>query len=155
MVEIVEIRQIEFKKWAELYRSYAEFYNVTMTEDQLRKVWAWLDGYETELLGLAALVDGEARGIIHYRRFLRPLAAEIGIFLDDIYVCQTARRRGVGNALLRRLEDIAKAQGCKTIRWITANYNQEAQIFYDQFGKKSGWITYDHNMGDDDGCEKK
>lgn len=155
MIKIVELRQIEFKKWAELYKAYAKFYKVDLTEQNLLTAWSWLDGHETELRGLAALVDGEPKGIAHYRRFLRPLVGEVGIFLDDIFVCPSMRRKGVGRIMLSRLEDIAKAQGCTIIRWMTAEHNQGAQNFYDQFGKKTGWITYDHTMGREDDHEKK
>lgn len=155
MIEIVETRQIGFQKWADLYKAYAEFYKVPMTEQQLQLAWTWLDGHETELRGIAALVDGEPKGIIHYRRFLRPLAGEIGLFLDDIFVCPTVRRMGVGKALLARLESIAEVQDCTMIRWMTAEHNHGAQNFYNEFGKKTGWITYDHKMSGDDGRDNK
>ncbi|HHL34182.1 MAG TPA: GNAT family N-acetyltransferase [Desulfobulbaceae bacterium] len=155
MVEIVELRQIDYGQWATLYKAYADFYQVSLTEEQLQTVWTWLDGHETELRGLAALVDGEPQGIVHYRRFLRPLAGEVGIFLDDIFVCPSARRKGVGKALLDRLQDIADAQGCTVIRWMTAEHNHGAQNFYDLFGKKTGWITYDHKMGGEDDLDRK
>lgn len=155
MIEVVEMRQIGFRKWADLYKAYAEFYRVPMTEQQLQTAWSWLDGHETELRGIAALLEGEPKGIVHYRRFLRPLAGEVGIFLDDIFVCPSARRAGIGNALLERLENIARVQDCTVIRWMTAEHNHGAQNFYDQFGKKTSWITYDHTLSGEDGREKK
>jgi len=155
MIEIVEIRQITFAQWVGLFKRYAEFYQVSLTERQLQTVWQWLNGHDTELRGLAALVDGEPRGIIHYRSFLRTLDGEVGVFLDDIFVCPSVRRMGVGKALLQKLENIAMAQNCTVIRWITAADNRGAQTFYDQFGKKTGWITYDHKMSGEDGHERK
>ncbi len=155
MIEVVEMRQIGFEKWADLYKAYAEFYQVSLSRQQLQTAWTWLDGHETELRGIAALSEGEPKGIVHYRRFLRPLAGEIGIFLDDIFVCPSARRLGVGKALLARLEDIAKIQDCTMIRWMTAEHNHGARNFYDQFGKKTSWITYDHKMSSGNGREKK
>lgn len=155
MIEIVEIREIEFKIWSGLYQEYARGYNVTLSEGQLTTVWAWLDGHETELRGLAALVDGAPKGIVHYRRFLRPLAGEVGIFLDDIFVCPSSRREGIGAELLGRLERIADAQGSSIIRWITAEDKQDAHRFYNQFGKKTSWITYDHKMSSVDDIERK
>lgn len=155
MIEIVEVRQIKFAQWAELYQSYAKFYKLSLTKQQLQTAWEWLGGHETELRGLAALVDGEPRAIAHYRRFLRPLAGEVGIFLDDIFVCPSVRRQGVGKVLLERLEDIAKAQGCTVIRWMTADDNRGAQSFYNEFGNQTGWITYDHNMSNEDESGRK
>ncbi|PHZ84907.1 GNAT family N-acetyltransferase [Paremcibacter congregatus] len=155
MIEIVEMRDIKFAQWADLYQSYAEFYKLSLTPQQLQTAWEWLSGHDTELRGLAALVDGEPKAIAHYRRFLRPLAGEVGIFLDDIYVCPSVRRHGVGKILLERLENIAKAQGCTVIRWMTAGDNRGAQSFYDTFGKQTDWITYDHNMSDEDDVRRK
>lgn len=156
MIEIVDIRQLEYDQWADLYRSYADFYHVPISEDKLHVVWGWLGGHETELRGIAALADGKPGGIVHYRRFLRPLVGEMGIFLDDIFVCPSARRLGIGKSLLAAIDDIAKNQNCSVIRWITAGRHKGAQTFYDTFGKKTGWVTYDHVMGEDkDGYERK
>lgn len=146
MVEIIEIRKLSFQQWAALYQEYAELSGVEISDEQLRTVWQWLGSMETELRGLAALKDGVPTGLVHYRRFLRPLVGEVGIYLDDIYVNPDARRSGVGKALFDKIESIADSQDCTVIRWITSDVNYEAHEFYNQFGHKTGWITYDHNM---------
>lgn len=146
MVEIVEIQKLTFQQWAVLYREYAEISGVEISSEQLRIVWQWLGSLDTELRGLAALEEGVPVGLVHYRRFLRPLVGEVGIYLDDIYVNPTMRRSGVGKALFDKIESIADSQGSTVIRWITADANHEAHAFYNQFGHKTGWLTYDHNM---------
>ncbi|WP_138379129.1 GNAT family N-acetyltransferase [Luteithermobacter gelatinilyticus] len=156
MTEIVEIRQLSFDQWAELYKGYAESYGVPLTEEQLYVVWDWLGGHETELRGIAAIREGEPVGIVHYRRFLRPLAGEVGIFLDDIYVAPEARRHGIGLVMLKAVEKIAEVQNCTVIRWITAEDRADAHAFYEQFGKRTRWVTYEHKVqGEDQGYERK
>ena len=156
MIEIVEIRQLSFEDWAELYRGYADSYDVPITDEQLHRVWIWLGGHETELRGVAAIKDGKPAGIVHYRRFLRPLAGEVGIFLDDIYVAEEARRQGVGEALLDAIKNIAETQNCTMIRWITSKDRPEAVAFYEQFGEKTNWITFDMKLDEKEkGYERK
>ncbi|WP_321397337.1 GNAT family N-acetyltransferase [Emcibacter sp.] len=146
MVEIVEIRQLQFEDWATLYRGYADSYGVPITDEQLHKVWVWLGGHETELRGLAAILDGKPVGIVHYRRFLRPLAGEVGIFLDDIYVASEARRHGIGEAMLEAIKNIAQTQNCTMIRWITHEDRPDALAFYQRFGKRSRWVTFEMKL---------
>ena len=150
MIKIVEIRDVKFAHWAALYREYATAFKADLTEENLNIVWGWLGGYETEFKGLGAIDEsGKLVGIAHYRRFLRPLVGEVGLFLDDIYVSPSARRLGAGKMLFDTLEKIADAQDCTLIRWITSDENKEAHKFYDQFGSQTGWITYDHMLGED------
>ncbi|MFC7048889.1 GNAT family N-acetyltransferase [Emcibacter nanhaiensis] len=156
MTEIVEIRQLSFGDWAELYRGYADSYGVPITDEQLHKVWEWLGGHETELRGLAAVQDGKPVGIVHYRRFLRPLAGEVGMFLDDIYVAKEARRHGVGEALIDAIKNIAETQNCTMIRWITHEDRPDAMAFYKKFGKETRWVTFDLKLDErEEGYERK
>lgn len=150
MAKIVEIRNVKYSDWAELYSEYANTFHVELTKERLQLIWQWLMGHETELRGIGVVSDeGKLVAIVHYRRFLRPLVGEVGIYLDDIYVSPDARRSGVGNLLFEALEKIADAQDCSVIRWITSDENKEAHKFYDRFGHKTRWITYDHLMGED------
>ncbi|WP_417319856.1 GNAT family N-acetyltransferase [Emcibacter sp.] len=156
MIEIVEIRQLAFEDWAELYRGYADSYDVPITDEQLHRVWVWLGGHEAELRGLAAIKDSKPVGIVHYRRFLRPLAGEVGIFLDDIYVAEDARRHGIGEAMLEAIKDIAETQNCTMIRWITHEDRPDALAFYKKFAQKSRWVTFEMKLDErEKGYERK
>jgi len=150
MVRIEEIRYIDFAQWAAMYRKYAEFYNVTISDETAHTVWGWLGAYENEMRGLVALVDDEPAGIVHYRRYLRSMVGKVGIFLDDIYVDENFRRHGVAKALFEEIQKIAKAQNISVIRWITADYNKEAQEFYNSVGHKTGWLTYEQIISEDE-----
>lgn len=56
-------------------------------------VWSWLMDPAHQVEGLVA-VDAAGRpvGIAHFRAFARPLSASTGGFLDDLFVCEAARR---------------------------------------------------------------
>lgn len=79
----------------------------------------------------------------HYRVFSRPSTGTVGIWLDDLVASPGARGGGAGRAVLHRLAEIAGAQGCTVVRWITAEDNHQAQERYDKVATRTHWVTYD------------
>ena len=56
------------------------------------------------------------------------------LFLEDLYVRQDARRRGIGRAMLERLRQEAIARGCGRFEWSVLDWNEGAIAFYRQLG---------------------
>lgn len=56
------------------------------------------------------------------------------LYLDDIYVKESFRKKKIGSALLRKIFEIAYAENCKRVRWQVLNWNEAAIQMY----KKSG-----------------
>ena len=57
-----------------------------------------------------------------------------GIWLDDLYVDEAYRGRGVGAALLTHLAKVAEAKGYARIEWVTAVDNEKGLAFYHRNG---------------------
>lgn len=131
------------ERWAELYAAYAAFYRVEQTEAMRERVWGWLHGPAREVSGLVAEADGRIVGIAHLRDFVRPLAAETGLYLDDLYVDPIARGSGAGGALLEAARALAADRGHTVVRWITARDNVTARRLYDRTAEATEWVTYD------------
>mgnify|MGYP000855454305 CR=1 FL=1 len=55
---------------------------------------------------------------------------------DERPVRQAARRKGVGEALMRKAMDIARAKGCGRIEWTVWNINAAAIGFYVKLGAR-------------------
>ena len=143
----VTVRHVEagdHDAWARLYAGYADFYKVTQTEAMRATVWAWLHDPTNEVEGLvAADADGRIIGIAHYRPYMRPLAASVGGFLDDLFVDPEARGTGAAQALIACIEAIGRARGWSVVRWITAADNTRARAVYDRLATATPWVTYD------------
>ncbi|WP_420858036.1 GNAT family N-acetyltransferase [Marivivens marinus] len=131
------------ESWNELYAGYADFYQVTQTQDMRDKVWSWITDPAHEVDGLVADLNGAVIGLTHFRPFARPLAAATGGFLDDLFVDPAARGSGAARALIEAVSAEGKARGWSVIRWITADNNYRARGLYDQLADRTGWITYD------------
>jgi GNAT superfamily N-acetyltransferase len=57
-----------------------------------------------------------------------------GIYLEDLFVVESHRKRGVGRALLTKLIAIAEARGAGRLEWTVLQWNESAIAFYRQLG---------------------
>jgi GNAT superfamily N-acetyltransferase len=66
-----------------------------------------------------------------------------GIYLEDLYVRETARGRGAGKALLRRLARRCVDEGLWRLEWAVLDWNAPAIGFYDALDAEamSDWIV--------------
>lgn len=67
-----------------------------------------------------------------------------GIYLEDLFVRPSARKLGVGFALLRELARIAVQRDCGRMDWSVLTWNQLAIDFYKRIGAKEqdDWRTF-------------
>ena len=56
------------------------------------------------------------------------------LFLEDLFVHPSARRRGVASAILARLRAEAEARGCGRFEWMVLDWNVDAQALYQKIG---------------------
>ena len=64
-----------------------------------------------------------------------------GLYLEDLFVDERARRGGVAAALFRALAQEAMRRGCARIDWAVLDWNESAMDFYRAIGGRpqSGW----------------
>jgi GNAT superfamily N-acetyltransferase len=67
-----------------------------------------------------------------------------GLYLEDIYVNEEFRGRGIGTALFRRLAQIAVERDCGRFEWAVLDWNSSAIRFYEGIGAKalSDWRLF-------------
>lgn len=87
---------------------------------------------------LVAELDGEVVGVVdmEYHQRLgdhRPQAR-----VHDVAVTERARGGGVGTALLRQAEELARKRGCFRMALVTASWRSDSIQFY----RREGWQDY-------------
>jgi GNAT superfamily N-acetyltransferase len=75
-------------------------------------------------------VVGFALFFHNYSTFL----ARPGIYLEDLFVLPSHRRKGYGEALLRALARLAVERGCGRFEWSVLDWNEPAIAFYKSLG---------------------
>lgn len=140
------IRNIEIKdkeQWKKLYHGYADFYQVTISEQILETIWDWLHNTNHDLNALVYEIDNTIVALAHYRRMPSPLRGKYIGFLDDLYVDPQFRGKKIGEKIIKKLNEISKERNWGLIRWITRNDNHNAKSLYDKVAKKSTWEVYE------------
>jgi GNAT superfamily N-acetyltransferase len=142
-VTVRAIQPGDREEWAALFRAYREFYNLLPDEAVVERVWLWLMDDAHEVGAFVATSTDRFVGFAHYRRFARPSAGSVGMYLDDLFAHPEARGSGVGRALINAVSAVAKREGCTVVRWITASDNAAARRLYNSVATATTWITYD------------
>jgi GNAT superfamily N-acetyltransferase len=84
-------------------------------------------------------LDGTVVSFAIYFLTFSSFLGRVGIWLDDLYVDDNARGRGVGGALLRHLAKVATERGYGRIEWVTAGENARGLDFY----RRNGAVVQD------------
>jgi GNAT superfamily N-acetyltransferase len=130
---------------AELIRALARYerleHEVKMTEEKLTDVLFRERRYAETLL---AEDDGTPIGFALFFHNFSTFLAQPGIYLEDLFVVDEHRGRGVGRALLERLAQLAVDRGCGRLEWAVLDWNKDAIGFYERLGAKpnSDWTVY-------------
>ena len=93
---------------------------------------------------LIAELEGEPVGFALFFGTYSTWRARRGIHLEDLWVTPSARRRGVGRALLSRLAAVAVERGCARLEWAVLDWNELAMRFYRGLGASAldEWTTW-------------
>jgi GNAT superfamily N-acetyltransferase len=118
-----------------LMRDFARYENLEQfLEVTEKRMEAAMFGDDTFVKGLIAF-DGEtALGYaIFYPNFLT-FRGQRGYFLEDLYVTEAARGKGVGQAMLRTIARMAAERGFERIDFLVLDWNKTAINFYEKLG---------------------
>jgi len=67
-----------------------------------------------------------------------------GIYIEDFYVEQEYRNKGIGKALLLHVAKLGRARRCGRLEWTVLNWNERAMEFYQDMGAvpMDEWTTF-------------
>ncbi len=67
-----------------------------------------------------------------------------GIYIEDLYVNEELRNKGIGKAMFVFLSELALKKDCAMLEWSVLKWNTPAIKFYEKMGaiNKEEWFTY-------------
>ena len=93
------------------------------------------------------LVAAEGRKLVGYALYFYTYSSFLAkptLYLEDLFVLDRYRERGVGFALFRRCVDEAVKKGGGRMEWSVLTWNEKALKFYERLGARrlSDWYVY-------------
>jgi GNAT superfamily N-acetyltransferase len=89
-------------------------------------------------------IDGVPMGFALFFHNYSTFLTKPGIYLEDLYVRQSARGVGLGKALLGALAKLAVERNCGRLEWSVLDWNEPAIGFYKKLGAvpQDEWTVY-------------
>ena len=106
-------------------------HKAVVTEENLLR-----DGFgsEPKFRMLIAEWQGEAVGYAAFFYFYSTFQGRGALFLEDLFVLEKFRGKGIGKALLVAVCKLAVEEGCFALRWEVLDWNRPAIEFYEKLG---------------------
>ncbi|HMJ22447.1 MAG TPA: GNAT family N-acetyltransferase [Terriglobales bacterium] len=93
-------------------------------------------GEHTKFRALIAEWDAHSAGYALFFDYYSTFEGRAGLFLEDLYVRDLYRGKGIGKALLARVAAVAQQENCFGVRWQVLDWNTPAIHFYNQLGAR-------------------
>jgi GNAT superfamily N-acetyltransferase len=143
--EIAPIHVEEFEQLLPLIAAYQRFYEVEeIDEERNRTFFRRFLGPSQDGLLLGARSEGRLVGYACLYWHFSSLEACESVLMNDLFVAEEARGKGVGRALIEATAEVARERGVPFVEWSTAPDNETAQRLYDSTGAgRTEWFSYE------------
>jgi len=138
---------VDLEELAALFAGYLAFYRV---DKPLAAVQAFLAARLSRgdsSIFIARDERGQAQGFVQLYPLFASLALEPSWLLSDLYVTETVRRQGFGEALMNAARDHAETSGACGLQLETAKSNLPGQALYERLGYVRDEVFYTYWLG--------
>lgn len=143
-LEIRPLSKIDRAPWRPLWHAYLKFYGTSISDDVAAETWRRLLDPEEQMAGALAWQGDRAVGLVHHIRHRSCWTVGDYCYLQDLFVVDDVRGRGVGRSLIEYVYAAARDDGCSRVYWLTHESNHTAMHLYDAVAEKSGMVQYRH-----------
>lgn len=144
ILQIAPLAAGDRAQWEPLARGYKAFYKTELADAEYDTAFRrMLEAEGTH--GLGAKIDGRLVGITHYL-FHTGIWHARACYLQDLFVDDGVRGRGVARALIEAVAERARVQGAQRLYWLTQEHNTTARLLYDRIAKYNGFLRYDYPL---------
>ena len=130
--------------WEELWAGYLAFYKSALPEHVTDTTWRRFFDANEPMQALVAADDasGELLGFAHVVFHRGTWAIGEFCYLEDLFVAEAARKRGVARTLIKAVYALADRRSCERVYWLTHESNAAGRRLYDQVAQHRGFIQY-------------
>lgn len=113
---------------------------VVNSEEAIREV---LFGQKPYAEAIVAYWEGQPVGMVIFFHNYSTFLGKPGFYIEDLFVKEEYRGKGIGKALLLECIRLAKEKKCGRVEWVVLDWNP-AREFYEKMGAYplTDWIIY-------------
>lgn len=141
-IEIRDAQADDEGEWRRLWADYLAFYQVKLADDITNHTWARILDPTSRLSMRVAIEEGEMAGFAIHHHHDSTWARTPDCYLEDLYLDQRFRGRGIGRLLLDDLIKIARSNQWSRLYWHTNRDNRPARKLYDSYVQEDGHVRY-------------
>lgn len=143
-VKIVRALAEHIDAVADLFNQYRQFYQ---QDDDLALARSFIGQRiheATSVIFISLSSQNQPLGFIQLYPTFSSISAKSSLILNDLYVTDSARNKGIGRALMLSAIDYAKGQEAASLSLQTHNENSNAQALYESlsFKKDNEFFSY-------------
>jgi ribosomal protein S18 acetylase RimI-like enzyme len=129
--------------WEPLFKAYLQFYDSELPKEQYDITWSRFHHDDEPMQALGAFDEnGKMVGIVHVVFHRSTWLPDMTCYLQDLYVDNSQRGRGVGEALIEKVALLARDKNAARLYWLTHEDNTAARRLYDRVAVAPGFIQY-------------
>ena len=141
--ELRKLSKDDFDKWKELWSIYLSFYDSEVTELIYETTFGRLVSEDNKAQNaIVACEHAELIGLVHFIFHPDNWNIEDDCYLQDLFVVEPARGRGVGRSLIEAVYAEADKRGSPSVYWLTEETNKQARALYDKIANTTSFIEY-------------
>jgi GNAT superfamily N-acetyltransferase len=129
--------------WKPLWQAYLTFYESAVADEVSEITFKRLtDPTHTERAAFVAVLDDKIIGFVHYITHAHNWRLEDVIYLQDLYVTESARGKGAARAMINSVYCAADENETPSVYWMTQEFNFTARKLYDQVATLTPFVKY-------------
>jgi ribosomal protein S18 acetylase RimI-like enzyme len=142
-IVIRPIREDDRHSWQKLYYAYLEFYASEPLEPATEILWRRLTAESPIVQSGIAELDGVVVGFVHFHFQISTWTHTWHCYLEDLFVDNNYRGRGVARSLIDEVKRAALEEKCSELYWITREHNTTARKLYDKVASATDFVRYE------------
>lgn len=150
-IRIRKAKKRDFEAVLELILELARFEKLAPPDEKAKKrLYKDAFGKKPRFRILAAETEG-LKGFAGYAFYFftySSFLARKSLYLEDIFITEKLRNKGIGKLFMDELNRIARKNKCSRMEWAVLDWNVNAIKFYDKLGAKplKDWIYYRYQI---------
>ncbi len=130
------------QSWTDLWKLYLEFYETSRPPEVYQTTWDRIIDPDEDMYAIMAFDAGKPVGLVDFLYHKSFWDIEDRVYLNDLYVDSSCRGAGIGQMLVKAVENHAKEHNVALVYWLTSTDNVQAQILYDKIATRTSFVKY-------------